>query len=204
MKSSKLICCTFLLCLTALPVQARMVCWTNNEGVKECGNSLPPEYAEQGHQKLNEQGMVVDETARQKTEEEIAAEKAQETAAAEQERQKLEAARKDEILLYTYSSVEDIEMARDGKLSAIQSSISLTETRNEKLSAELDKLVEQAANDERAGKAPDEALVKDIESLKRQIQANNDHIAEKHAEQDMVKQNAELEAARFKELKSIQ
>ena len=31
--------------------QARMKCWTNNEGVRECGNSIPPEFAQKEHNK---------------------------------------------------------------------------------------------------------------------------------------------------------
>ena len=34
--------------IPANSVQARMKCWTNNEGVKECGDTVPPEYTQQG------------------------------------------------------------------------------------------------------------------------------------------------------------
>ena len=77
MKSSKLFSVIIILMLAsfAIPAQARIVCWTNKEGVKECGDKLPPEYAESGHKELDNRGFVVDETAREKTDEEVAEEK---------------------------------------------------------------------------------------------------------------------------------
>ena len=53
----------FYLCLTlfvlVLPSQAhgRIKCWTNSEGVRECGNTIPPEYAQKSHEEVSEQGV---------------------------------------------------------------------------------------------------------------------------------------------------
>ena len=57
--------------ITANSVQARMKCWTNNEGVKECGDTVPPEYTQQGYKELSKEGIVKDETKRVKTKEEL-------------------------------------------------------------------------------------------------------------------------------------
>ena len=194
---------TLVMVFASIPAQARIVCWTNKEGIKECGDKLPPEYSQEGHQQLNEQGMVVDETARAKTEEELVEEKKHEAEQAEQAQVASEAAKHDKILLDTFSNTDDIQMARDGKIAALESSISLTQKRNEKLEADLNKLVEQAAAEERAGKSPSEDLVKDIDSMKKQIQTNNDFVAERHKEQEAVTEAYAKDTARFKELKSI-
>ena len=39
---------------------AGFVCWTNNDGVKECGNSVPPEYAQKETRKRDSQGRVTE------------------------------------------------------------------------------------------------------------------------------------------------
>ena len=62
------------LCVWAPGTFAGIKCWTNKEGYKECGNAVPPEYAQQGHTELNKQGLVVDQQERAKTPEELAAE----------------------------------------------------------------------------------------------------------------------------------
>ena len=41
------------------PASARFKCWTNHEGVRECGEKVPPEFAQQGHQEMSKQGVVV-------------------------------------------------------------------------------------------------------------------------------------------------
>lgn len=206
MNSSKLIALITTLTLVSLsmPAQARIVCWTNKDGVKECGDKVPPEYAQTDRQELSKQGLVVDEKERAKTDEELAEEKRQAELQAEQDRIAQEEARRDKILLDTFSNIDDIEMTRDGKIAAIQTSISLAEARNQKLQAELEKLVEQAANQERAGKPIPEDLEKDIESLRRQIKTNDDFIADKRKEQDLVREASAKDVERFKELKSIQ
>lgn len=183
-------------------VQAIIKC-QDADGNWHMGDTLPPECAQGGYQELNERGLIVDETQRALTEEEITEQKRQEEIQAEQERMQEERERRDRILLDTFSSVEDIELARDGKLAAIETTIGLTEKRNEKLQAELDKQVEKAAVEERAGNEPSEELVNDIEALRRQINNNNEYISEKRNEQERVKADYEQSVARFKELKGI-
>lgn len=193
----------FMLSFIALTVQARIVCWTNKDGVKECGDRIPPEYSQKEHQELNEQGLVIDKTERAKTEEELAAEKKQAEIEAEKQRQAEEQAREDKILLDTFTNVDDINIARDGKVAAIQTTISLAEKRNEKLQADLDKLVEQAATQERAGKTVPDELVNDIDGIRRQIKNNDEFIADKRNEQQAVKEEYAKHVERFKELKGI-
>ena len=54
---------------------ARMKCWTNSDGVKECGDKVPPEYTQKGYQELSKGGIVTDETDKVKTKEELKKEK---------------------------------------------------------------------------------------------------------------------------------
>jgi len=186
----------------AMSTQAAIKCWTNKDGVKECGDRIPPEYSQTGHQELNKQGLVVDETERAKTGEELEEAKKLAALKAEEDRIAAEQAKKDQILLDTFSSVDDLQMARDGKIAAIESSISLAQKRNEKMQQDLDKWVEKAAAEERSGKAPPEDLLKDIETLRGNIENNNAFIAEKHAEQETVKAAYTKDIERFNELKS--
>ena len=195
------------LCIISTGVEARdkgetkkLLCWTNSDGVRECGDRLPPEYAQQGHEELDKRGMVVKETERVKTEEELAEEKKKAAIKAEEERAVMEQTKKDKILLDTFTSVKDIEVARDSKIATLESSISIAAKRGEKIQLDLDRRVNQAAAAEQAGKTPPEHLIKDIESLKRQIKGNNDYIANTRKEEEEVKASYERDIARYKEL----
>lgn len=176
----------------------------DKDGNWHFGDTLPPECAQEGYQELNEQGMVIEETEAAKTDSEIAEEKRQAAIEAKKEKEEEEQARQDKILLDTYTNVDDINMARDDKLSALETSISLAEKRNEKLQSDMDKLIAQAAAAEREGKSPPETLENDIEKLKKHINNNNDFISQKRKEQEAVKTEAENNISRFKELKGIE
>lgn len=180
---------------------AGIKCWTNSEGVRECGNKVPPEYAQQGHKEISEHGIVIDEKERALTEEEIAERERQAAMEAERQRAQEDQRRQDKILLQTFSTEEDIITARDDKLSAMEAQIKLTESRIDKLRADLDKRMEQAAAMERAGKEPAEELLEDIGSLRRQIQSNEEFIAEIRADQERIRKNADADLKRFRELK---
>lgn len=197
-----------LLAFTALVIagvslsgQARIKCWTNKEGVRECGETVPPEYSQKKYQELNERGMVVKENERAKTEEELKEEARQAAIEAEKRRQQEEQAKQDRILLFTYSKVSDIELARDDQLAAIEANIKVTEKRNEKIQEDLDKRTADAAAAERAGKKPNEALLKDIESLKRQIRNNERYIEKRREEMQEIEEEYAVKIKRFKELK---
>ncbi len=180
--------------------QARMKCWTNNEGVRECGDRVPPEFAQQGHEEIGKGGLVREKTERAKTPEELAEEAR--LAKMEEEQLKAEEEKKlqDRILLETFSSEQDIERARDDRITALESTIKLTGARNQKIQVDLDKRISKAAADERAGKAPSDALLKDIDSLKRQIKNNNDFINDKRKEQEDIRQEFALDIERFRQL----
>ncbi len=185
------------------PAQARFKCWTNNEGIKECGEKVPPEYAQKGHQEMSKQGMVVDKQERAKTKQELEVEALQAKKDAEQQKIKDEQDKKDRILLDTFTSIGDIEAVRDDKLAVIESSITLTKKRNEKTQQDLDKRIKAAASEERAGKTPNEALLKDIELLRARMSKNESFIKGKHLEQDGVKAAANADINRFKHLKGL-
>lgn len=202
---------TVLAATASMPVHAadktakkQFKCWTNSEGVRECGESVPPEFAQEGHEVLNQKGDVVSEKDRAKTTEELEA--AQQQAAAEKERlaAEKETKRQDAILLQTYTKVEDIERMRDEQLLALESTIKVTNARNDKIRVDLDKRVAAAAAEERAGKTPNEQLLKNIDSLKKQVANNEAFVADKHKEQEMIRAEFEQRITRFKELKATE
>ena len=184
-------------------VQARMKCWKNNEGVRECGDKIPPEFAQKSHEELGKGGLVRDKTKRALTDEELVKQRRLDKIKAAEEKELAKQKKKDEILLNTFSNVEDIERARDERVTALEAAISLTKGRNEKINRELDKRIKKAASAERAGKTPSEALLKDIESLKRQLKNNEIFIEGKHAEQEIIKTEHAKDIAHFKKLKGI-
>ncbi len=192
---------TVLLATFSISSQAQIKSWINKDGVREFGKTVPPEYAQKGHKELSKQGMVINEQERVKTEEELAeAAKAAELVA-EEKRLEQERKNEDRILIATYVKVEDIEMVKQERVQVIESSIKVTEKRTETIQLDLDKRMKAAADAERAGKSPNEALLKDIESLQRRIKANSVYIDGKRKEQEETKSEYDAKIARFNELR---
>lgn len=191
---------TMCLVMLSIPAQARIKCWENSDGVRECGEKVPPEYAQKSHKEISSQGVTLDESERAKTEEEREEEERLAAIQKEEDTKKAEAEKQDKILLDTYSNTDDIQMTSDGKIAALGSTIKLANKRNEKFQSDLDKLTATAAAEELAGKQPSEDLLKDIDSLNRQIKNNNKFIADKRMEQEEIKKEYAGKIERFLQL----
>jgi hypothetical protein len=196
---------TLMLALSLSPgsATAGIKCWTNSEGVKECGNVVPPEYSQEGHSEVSEQGITTGTTDRAKTTEELAAEK---QALVEQEARKKVAAKQaayERVLLDTFTTEDDLLLARDGKLAAIDTRILHTQQIATGLEEKLGSLEEEAANQERAGGTLDEELLGDIAALQSQIEQNSMFIVERQNEKESLSLQFVEDLARYRELKGI-
>ena len=114
--------------------------WTDDEGIKHYGDSIPPEFADKPKEVLNEQGVMVRQLEGKKTDEQIAAEKA----AAELELQRNLQDRADQALLATYVSVAEIEMHRDRRVELFQAQARVTELYLRNLRHRLNQLQNEA------------------------------------------------------------
>ncbi len=183
-----------LLALAAGPALAlRIKCWVNDEGVRECGQAVPPEYAQGRIEILNERGVVIEVQPPAKTPEEAARE-------AELARKRREAEERDRLLLRAYPTERDLLIARDNRLEAIQSIIDLTHSNTRSLQRQLEELEARAAGYERAGKKIPAPLLDDIRRVRIQMDNNRQFIATKEHEKKEVEQQFAADLARLREL----
>jgi len=188
------------LVVVSTSAQARIKCWENSDSVRECGKTIPPEYSQQGHEEISSQGVTVDRTERAQTEEERLEEERLAAIQAKEDAITAAKAAQDKMLLDTYSNTDDIQMTSDGKIAALDSTINLANKRNEKIQANLDKDTATAAAAELAGKQPADDLIKDIESLERQIKNNDKFIVDKRLEQEQISKEYAEKIVRFEQL----
>lgn len=185
---------------------AKIVCWTNSDNIRECGNAVPPEYAQKKTETLNKRGMTTEVKERARTKEEIATEKAR---IAEEQRLADEAAQRvkdrqnyDRVLLSTYLTESDITRSRDRQTTSIDASIEVTNITIGKLKEKLVAEKKKAANYERKGKALPERMKQDISSMQEQIDGKNRFIESKKAEKQKLHDKFQAEIIRFRELKA--
>ncbi len=168
---------------------SRIKCWVNKDGVRECGQIVPPEYAQQRIEIINERGIVVEVIEAAKSREQLAKEAAERRRLAEQKR-------RDEILLNTFTTERDIELARKSRIQAIESIIAIT-------NSNLTRVQKRAADFERAGEEPPKELFEEMESLKRQIKDNEEFVAKKQRDIIDLEKRFDADLKRFRELKGI-
>jgi len=190
-------------CTSGAAAQTKIKCWTNHEGIRECGNVVPPEFAQGRFEEKSAGGVTLDTTDAARSIDDVKAERLHKQQEAEAAEQAAAQAAKDRVLLDTFSSEDDMILARDGQIVHINSQVKITESHIEKLSKSLDVLIEEAADHERRGNAPPEKLVADIQSLRDQIEADEKFIEAKHAERDAIEEKFDQDIARLRTLKGL-
>ena len=207
LRLSSLVCLLSLLIWPPATMAGSIKCWTNKDGVRECGAAVPPEYSQQRVEVINERGIVVEVKERAKTMDELEAEKREAERLAklkqEEERRQAEARLRDTILLRSYTTERDLKISYDGKIAVNRDIIDITNTGTRTLNKNLENTRTKAANYERAGEKPPESVLEEINSLKRQIKDNDEFIARKQKEIKVLKQQYEDDLKRFRELKGI-
>ena len=197
----------FILGLSAFLVSqpvfaAKFKCWTNKEGVKECGSAVPPEYSQQRIETRGKSGRIIEVKERAKTETELAEidrlAKLKEIEDAKIAAQK----KKDDILLKTFTRERDINMLRDSKVNVIEGIITVTNSNNKALQKKLEKLQKRAANIERRGKKPQANLLEDIKTIENRISKNKKSINSKREKQKIIRAKFAKDLQRFRTLKN--
>lgn len=176
-------------------------CWTNREGLRECGNAVPPEYAQDGHTEILSSG-VVRERPGAPSAEQLAAAHARAEAERVEREQLSERINRDRVLLSTFTTEEDLHLTRDGKLAVIESRIRLVETRVADLERNQRRLRDHAAQEERSGKGMSKELRAELEGASRQLAEHRQFIVDQRREQEQVRAQFASDLERFRALKS--
>ena len=168
----------------------KILCWTDNQGRRMCGDNIPPEYAGAKRDVIKD-GRVVDTVKAARTPEEIAAAKRTQQAAEEATRQ----ADYDRALLQTFRSAKDIESMRDERLALIDTRIQAAEKNSADTDHNLEGLRARVAALEKDSKPVEERLARQVHQFERAQKENSDALTRYRAERNDVttKFNRDLE-----------
>lgn len=178
--------------------------WVDDQGEVHFGDSVPAKYAEVEKQVVNEHGVTVDVLQGKKTEEELAAERR-----AEDKRMELELRRrKDQALLATYLSIDEIVMHRDRRVELFQAQVRVTELYLRNLQKRLASLEQEAAryhpyNENPNAEMIDPALALDIASTRETIERHKQNLQRFQENEQEIVARFDGDIDRFKSLKGI-
>lgn len=175
--------------------------WTDEKGVVHYGDSIPPQYAKQERHVLNRQGVEVQRLDGEKSD-------AQRAADAERDRASMIAYHRDQRLIRSYVSVEQIEEIRDQRLDLIAGQVKVTSQYLETLEGRLKNLQTQAqffkpySSSGSADPMPDH-LAEDLVRTVREIRLQQSNLAGKRAEEQALRNEFQADIDRYRELKKI-
>jgi hypothetical protein len=179
--------------------------WVDENGQIRYSDRLPPSQARKEHQQLNSQGVVLSTKEAAKSEEQLSAEaeaaRKLEEEKARQAKLKEAQDKKDQVLLLTFSSEEELGIARDNRLDVLESVIELINKSIDTTQERLDQL--QSSADEiylSQGKEVPGGLAQKIEHFSRKLESRRGQLASKQAEKEKINEQYELDLARFREL----
>lgn len=177
--------------------------YTNDQGTTVVGYQVPPEYVARGYEVLNEQGVVVQVVPRELSAEEQQEHDAQrlleEQARAEEQRLR----EWDESLLLRYSTVADIEDARERALRDLRIRVNILKSNKRSLGQQVENYQAQAAEIERSGREVDIERLRAIEDLQGEIATTERSIADRQREIEEVSASYQADIERFQMLLEV-
>ena len=179
--------------------------WTDENGQIRYSDRLPASQVKRKHQQLNSQGVVLSTKEAAKSDEELAAEAEARRKLEEQEAKeaKIKEAqdKKDTVLLLTFSSEEELGLARDNRLDVLESVIQLINKSIDATQQQLQQLQTKADKTYLSqGKEVPSGLAQKIEHFTRKIESRYAQLESKMAEKDKINEQYALDLARYREL----
>lgn len=190
--------------LLSAPVEARdLYRYVNEQGNTVIDYQVPSELIKNGYEVLSEDGMVLRTVPRQLTEEERRNLSEQERLARNVEEIRKRQRKQDESLLLRYSSVEDIEAARDRALGELRIRITMLRSNNRALKTKVESEQLKAANVERSGGQVPIITLTRIDELQQEIAMVESAIQDREGEIVAVEKDYQKDIDRFKLLADL-
>jgi chromosome segregation ATPase len=179
-----------------VPALATMYKWVDDQGVTHYGDSIPPEYRNRANEELNQRGVVIKKNDAALTPEQIKARDAE----LAKRKQATEESRRDAVLLGTYSSAEEIDLARDRNLKQIELVIKDTQAQLKSVEDQLKTTRRNAAAYAHDNQPVPDGLQGDIQILERSKQDIEVAIVQKRADAEALRARFEEDKKRYIEL----
>ena len=182
---------------------AKFYRWQDAEGNWHYTDTLPPEQVKREHTRIDNRGVQVEQVKRAKTDEERAQEAEIERLRKKQqlliEKQQAE----DRVLLRTFRSGDDIIMARDGKLRAVDLQIQLVKSNIKRLKTKLAEMQKTAADLELGGNPASPQYFKEIDKVRATLEDAYASIITKKERKNSIRQRYQKDLERFNELHKL-
>ena len=176
----------------------KFYCCTEAAGTQVCGDILPQSCYGRAYRELGQTGQTLREVAPPLTAEQRAQRTIEDEQRKEAEARQKEQQRKDQALLNTYASAEDIEAMRKRALEDIDKSIKRAESRIVEIRAARKKFEDEAEFYKKKTLPPD--IRKGLRDADFEIKSQESIVEAKKKETDVIQAKYDEDRARFLDL----
>lgn len=193
----------FVACASQTTSARELYRYTNVEGNVVVDYQVPVNYVGSGYEVLNDEGIVIKVVPRSLTDEERKVKDAEDRQAAAAKAEEARLRQWDESLMLRYSTVADIEDARDRALRDLQIRLSILKGNRRSLKQKVENYQAQAADLERRGMDVDVARLRTIEDLQTEIGTTERAILDREEDIEELAGSFQKDIERFEMLLEV-
>ena len=175
--------------------QTKYYRYTNKEGVKVMNSFVPPEYVKNGYEVVTLSGEVIEVVEAAPSEEE-----AEQMAALRQRQAQLAAW--DESLLKRYSTVADIEGAKERKLRDFDASLAILRGNANNIRTQIEQVQARAASLERSGRVIPDSTLNSLRALQLELEDTERQLEQREEDKLEIARKYDEDIERFRVIKS--
>jgi len=207
-QKTSLLLASAILSLALSPVEAaKLFRWVDEEGQVHYTDKIPASAVDKARAELDKSGVALEQVEAAKSREELIleAERKKEIEKLRVEQQRLieEEKAKDDALLRTFATEDDILMARDNKLAAVDVKNELTRTNITRIKEELADLQRNAADAERQGQKASDHLLKRMDEARERLNNQYGILIGNEKEKEALNAEFQVSLDRFRTLKKL-
>jgi len=192
-----------LLAFISMPASAKLYKWVDDNGVTHYGETIPPRYADKDRAELSKSGRLINKQEVSSADEMRASRIAHEEEEAKKrldEKAALEKSRHDKMLVNTYTSVAEIELARKRNVQQIDLRINGINSQIKIVNGNLADLKAEAEGYEKRKRVIPASLTEDLRITEERLKKLENDLEKPLAEQAALNARFDADKARFTEL----
>ena len=193
-KSKLIFAVAAILALFSLSAQAKLYKWVDENGVTHYGSTIPPRYAGQKSEEL-QNGMVVPNTPKPATSTGKVKQPPKQLTPAQ-----IEQKRRDNALLGTYDSPDEIDRAMNRELRQVDAQMSSINIQLQTAQEDLKGLSQQKSELEKAHRPVGKLLQERLDQVNRRLAQLNASKAQTEAKKQKIRASYSADKKRFIEL----
>jgi hypothetical protein len=189
------------LAVVASVAQASVYKWVDEKGVTHYSDTLPAEYVNRGNVQLNSRGMPIKKTDPAPTAEQRKLLEDEQARKRELDKLAVEQKRRDDALLATYTSADEINVVRQRNMLVVEDSLTSNRRRLSEFKSRKQELESERTTLEQQGKSLAAVKQRELKSLDEQIPGLEATIYQKRRDMEALRTRYDEDLRRYRELK---